>query len=271
MQTFSIEQRTLGKRIVLVPTMGYLHDGHLSLLREGRLRGDVLVMSLFVNPMQFGPKEDLAEYPRDFERDKKLAEGAGTDVIFYPDADQMYPASFKTAVEVTGVSDILCGKARPGHFKGVATVVLKLFNIIMPHIALFGEKDFQQLTIIKQMVRDLNTPVEIIGMPTMREPDGIAMSSRNTYLSKEQRAGALSISRGMYKAVAAFRNGKENSKELIRIIRNEITSAGLKEDYIDIIDEKTLMPLSKAGMNGRIVIAAYAGNTRLIDNILLKQ
>lgn len=271
MQGFSAGQRALGKRISLVPTMGYLHDGHLSLLREGRKHGDILVMSLFVNPMQFGPKEDLAQYPRDFDKDKKLAERAGTDVIFYPDPDQMYPGTFKTAVEVIGISDVLCGKTRPGHFKGVATVVLKLFNIIMPQSAIFGEKDFQQLTIIKQMVKDLNMCVEIIGMPTVRESDGIAMSSRNTYLSKEQRAGALSISRGMQKAASSFKDGNEDSEELVSIIRDEITHAGLREDYIEVVDDKTLAPLSKAGMNSRVVVAAYSGSTRLIDNISLKQ
>lgn len=271
MQDFSTGQRVLGKRISLVPTMGYLHDGHLSLLREGRRHGDILVMSLFVNPLQFGPKEDLAKYPRDFDKDKKLAESAGTDVIFYPDPEQMYPGTFKTEVEVTGISDVLCGKTRPGHFKGVATVVLKLFNIIMPHIALFGEKDFQQLTIIKQMVQDLNMAVEIIGMPTVRESDGIAMSSRNTYLSKEQRTGALSISRGMHKAASSFKDGNEDSTELVSIIKNEITRAGLREDYIDIVDDKTLTPIAKAGINSRIVVAAFAGCTRLIDNISLKQ
>ncbi|MCL4557797.1 MAG: pantoate--beta-alanine ligase [Deltaproteobacteria bacterium] len=271
MQGFSLDRRAHGERIALVPTMGYLHDGHLSLLREGRKHGDVLVMSLFVNPMQFGPKEDLGRYPRDFERDRVLSESAGTDVLFCPDAALMYPASFRTAVEVAGLSDVLCGKTRPGHFRGVATVVLKLFNIVMPHTALFGEKDFQQLTIIKQMAEDLNMAVEIVGVPTVREPDGLAMSSRNTYLSEAQRAAAASISKGLRKAAAAFKEGEKDSASLMGIVRGEMASAGLREDYVDIVDERTLGTLPAASSHGRIVVAAYAGTTRLIDNISLKE
>ncbi len=271
MRDLSMKERSKNKTIALVPTMGYLHEGHLSLLKEGRQRGDMLVMSLFVNPMQFGPKEDLAKYPRDFERDKKIAERAGTDVIFCPDSGQMYPGPFKTAVEVTELSGVLCGKTRPGHFKGVTTVVMKLFNIVLPHVALFGEKDFQQLVIIRQMVKDLNIPVEIIGMPIIREPDGLARSSRNIYLSADERRSALSISRGLSKAMDTFKTGNRNSTELISIVKNEIKSSGLKEDYVEVIDECTLEPASATANNARIVVAAYAGSTRLIDNVSLEK
>lgn len=270
MQGLSMDTRAHGKRIALVPTMGSLHDGHLSLLREGRQLGDILVMSLFVNPMQFGPEEDLARYPRDLERDKMLAEGAGADVLFFPDASGMYPEPFRTSVEVAGMSEVLCGRTRPGHFRGVATVVLKLFNIVMPHAALFGEKDFQQLTIIRRMVEDLNMAVAIIGVPTVREPDGLAMSSRNTYLTASQRKSAASISRGLRGAAAAFNEGHTNAVSLIGMVRDEISSAGLKVDYVEIVDEKTLLARPVASTHSRIVVAAYVGSTRLIDNISLK-
>ncbi len=271
MQAFSLEQRAGGRTIALVPTMGYLHDGHISLLREGRKHADVLVMSLFVNPMQFGPQEDLAKYPRDFARDSRLAEDAGTDVIFYPDAEQMYPGPFKTSVQVSELSAVLCGKTRPGHFRGVATVVAKLFNIVVPHRAIFGEKDFQQLMILRQMVRDLNIPVEIIGMPIVREQDGLAMSSRNMYLSPDERRRSLSLSAGLFRALDSFRKGEVKSKELIKIVHDGILPAGLREDYIDVIDEASLKPLDEAADNARIVAAVYAGSVRLIDNMALKK
>jgi len=270
MQGFSIEQRALGKKIVLVPTMGYLHEGHLSLLREGKKHGDILVMSLFVNPTQFGPNEDFSRYPRDFDRDAELARGVGTDIIFYPDVQDMYPAPFKTSVYVSELSEIFCGKTRPGHFKGVTTVVAKLFNIVLPHIAIFGEKDFQQLVIIRQMVKDLNIPVQIIGMPTIREHDGLAMSSRNTYLKGDLRNRATVISRGLMKASEAFKKGLSDSKKLKDIVHQEINSAGLKEDYIEVVDEETLKPINEVFANARIIVAAYVDNVRLIDNVPLK-
>ncbi|MCL4478167.1 MAG: pantoate--beta-alanine ligase [Deltaproteobacteria bacterium] len=270
MQRFSIDQRMEGKKIVLVPTMGYLHDGHLSLLKKGRAMGDILVMSLFVNPLQFALGEDLNRYPRDFNRDENLAEQAQTDVVFCPSGSEMYTDDFKTEVVIKDLSNILCGKTRPGHFKGVATVVLKLFNIVMPHVALFGEKDFQQLVIIKRMIEDLNVSVDIIGMPIVREPDGLAMSSRNVYLSGTERKNALSISRGLYKSLDAYKEGMRDKAQLISIVRKEIADAGLKEDYIEIIDEKTLEPVPDELNSGRIVAAVYAGNTRLIDNMSLK-
>ncbi len=270
MQAFSHAQRTGGKRIALVPTMGYLHDGHVSLLNEAKKQGDLMVMSLFVNPMQFGPKEDLAKYPRDFARDTMIAESAGTDIIFYPDAQEMYPGPFKTSVYVSDLSDILCGKTRPGHFQGVTTVVAKLFNVILPHTAIFGEKDFQQLVILRRMVKDLNVPVDIIGMPIIREPDGLAMSSRNTYLSVDDRRRAISISKGLSNALDAFHKGVRDDKKLQEIVRTDIQSAGLRVDYVEVIDETTLQPVHELSHTARIVTAAYAGNVRLIDNMALK-
>ncbi len=271
MQEFSLEQRTMGKTISLVPTMGYLHEGHISLLREGKTRGDVLVMSLFVNPMQFGPKEDFSKYPRDFDRDAGLAKKAGTDGIFYPDVQEMYPDPFKTSVYVSELSGILCGKTRPEHFKGVTTVVMKLFNAVLPHIAIFGEKDFQQLVIIRQMVKDLNMPVEIKGMPIIREPDGLAMSSRNAYLSIDDRHRAVSISQGLFHAEDAFKKGLKDGKKLQDIVRSDIQSAGLKEDYIEVINERTLKSDYEVSDDARIVVAAYAGSVRLLDNMSLKK
>ena len=270
MQAFSQAQRTGGKRISLVPTMGYLHDGHISLLNEAKKQGDLMVMSLFVNPMQFGPKEDLAKYPRDFARDTMIAESAGTDIIFYPDAQEMYPGPFKTSVYVSDLSDILCGKTRPGHFQGVTTVVAKLFNVILPHTAIFGEKDFQQLVILRRMVKDLNVPVDIIGMPIIREPDGLAMSSRNTYLSVDDRRSAISISKGLSNALDAFHKGVRDDKKLREIVRTDIQSAGLRIDYVEVVDETTLQPVHELSHTARIVTAAYAGNVRLIDNMALK-
>ncbi len=271
MQEFSLAQRTGGKTISLVPTMGYLHEGHISLLREGKNRGDVLVMSLFVNPMQFGPKEDFSKYPRDFDRDSGLAKSAGTDVIFYPDVQEMYPEPFKTSVYVAELSGMLCGKTRPEHFKGVTTVVMKLFNAVLPQRAIFGEKDFQQLVILRQMVNDLNMPVEILGMPIIREPDGLAMSSRNTYLTMDDRRRASSISKGLLNATEAFQKGLKDGKALQGIVRSDIQAAGLKEDYIEVVNEKTLKPADVVSDTARIVVAAYAGNVRLIDNMPLKK
>ncbi len=271
MQSYSLEQRARGRTVVLVPTMGYLHEGHASLLREGRKHADVLVMSLFVNPMQFGPQEDLAKYPRDFARDSRIAEDAGTDIIFFPGADQMYPGKFRTSVQVAEFSDVLCGKSRPGHFRGVTTVVAKLFNVVVPHRAIFGEKDFQQLVIIRQMVDDLNMPVEVMGMPIVREKDGLAMSSRNTYLSADERRSALSLSAGLFRALEAFRNGQHKSEELVNIVHAGILAAGLKTDYIEVIDETNLASLNEVTDTARLVAAVYAGSVRLIDNIALRK
>ena len=197
MQERCLAHRKEGRRLAFVPTMGYLHEGHLSLLRAGRERGDILVLSIFVNPTQFGVNEDLDAYPRDLERDSDLARSAGVDLLFTPSAASMYPAGYATYVDVGGLTETLCGASRPGHFRGVTTVVTKLFSIVQPHLALFGQKDFQQLAVIRRMTLDLNLPVEIVGMPIVREPDGLAMSSRNVYLSQEEHRQALALSRAL--------------------------------------------------------------------------
>src|SRR4030042_1875589 len=200
MQAYSEGLRLKGKRLAFVPTMGYFHEGHLKLMREAKKMADILIVSIYVNPTQFGAKEDLSKYPRDFERDSKMAEGAGVDVIFYPSDKEMYPGNYQTYVSVEEVTKDLCGLSRPGHFRGVATVCAKLFNLGKPHVAVFGKKDFQQLVVIKRMVTDLNMDLEIVGLDTVREADGLAMSSRNIYLKPEERESALSLSRGLKKA-----------------------------------------------------------------------
>src|SRR5512144_1698869 len=207
MQALSRAARAAGQTIALVPTMGYLHDGHASLMREGRRRGDLLVASIFVNPAQFGAGEDFDAYPRDLERDARIAGDAGVDMIFAPRASDMYPAGYQTWVDVERLTLPLCGASRPGHFRGVTTVVCKLLNIVMPHVALFGKKDYQQLAVIRKMAADLNMAVDIVGMPIVREPDGLAMSSRNTYLSPAERASALCLSRALGEARTLYRQG----------------------------------------------------------------
>src|SRR5215510_13810534 len=202
MQRWSEARRLEGKKIALVPTMGFLHEGHLSLVREGKKRGDVVIVSIFVNPMQFNQQADFATYPRSLEQDQRMLEGVGTDVLFYPEAQEIYPRGFQTAVEVDKVSQPLCGAFRPGHFRGVATVVAKLFNITKPHVALFGEKDFQQCVVITRMVKDLNFDLEVLAMPTVREPDGLAMSSRNARLSPAEWQTSLCLSRALSRAQA---------------------------------------------------------------------
>ena len=221
--------------------MGYLHDGHASLMREARRRSDVIVTSIFVNPAQFGAGEDLDSYPRDLQRDTQLAEEAGVDVIFAPKASEMYPPGFQTWVDVERLTLPLCGASRPGHFRGVTTVVCKLFNIVMPHVAFFGKKDFQQLAVIRQMTTDLNMGVEIVGMPIVRESDGLAMSSRNAYLSAEERQYALVLSRSLLAAQGAYRAGERSVERLHALVREIITSAqAVQIDYIDFRDGKTL-------------------------------
>jgi pantoate--beta-alanine ligase len=260
--------RAGGNRLALVPTMGFLHEGHLSLMREGRKRADAVIASIFVNPTQFGPKEDLSRYPRDIEGDLIKCGEAGVETVFVPDSSAIYPAGFQTHVEVTEVSKGLDGERRPGHFRGVATVVTKLLNIVQPHVALFGEKDYQQLQVIQALVRDLDLHVEIVGLPTIRERDGLAMSSRNSYLSTEERRRALSLSRGLKAAVHLFENGVGDGRELVLAVRRELETAGLREDYVELVDAVTLKPLTQAvkGRPARLLVAAFAGATRLIDN-----
>jgi pantoate--beta-alanine ligase len=260
-----------GKRLAFVPTMGFLHEGHLSLMREGRRRAELVAVSIFVNPTQFGPREDLSRYPRDLQGDAEKCESAGVGMLFAPPADAMYPEGFQTFVEVTEVSRGLCGEKRPGHFRGVATVVAKLFNIVRPDVAVFGEKDYQQLQVIKALNRDLCFGIEIVGAPTVREPDGLAMSSRNSYLSPSERAQALSLSRGLREAQQLARSGVLEARELVRAVRRELEAAGVREDYVEVVDASTLEPLARCepGRPARALVAAYVGQTRLIDNVPL--
>ncbi|HZY59247.1 MAG TPA: pantoate--beta-alanine ligase [Candidatus Binataceae bacterium] len=271
MQSFAETARRRGERIALVPTMGYLHEGHLSLMREGRRCAAVLVSSLFVNPTQFGPREDLSSYPRDMERDCRLMESVPVDVLFAPDAAAMYPAGAQTWVEVTELTQGLCGEFRPGHFRGVTTVVAKLFNIVKPHVALFGAKDYQQLCAIRQMVRDLNFDVEILPMPTVREPDGLAMSSRNAYLSPVERVVALSLSRALEAARTALARGERNPHVLARTARAELErEAEVAVEYVEVRDALTLAEIGAVSAPAVIAIAARVGRTRLIDNTVLE-
>jgi pantoate--beta-alanine ligase len=270
MQQTALSLKREGKRIAFVPTMGYLHEGHASLLREGRKQGDVLVLSIFVNPIQFGPTEDLDRYPRDMEGDCRIARECGVDIVFTPDAVGMYPPGFQTSITVNELSRPLCGASRPGHFDGVSTVVTKLFNIVQPDTALFGNKDFQQLAVIRRMTADLSLPVKVVGMPIVRETDGLAMSSRNAYLSLAERQSALCLSRairtvrGMYAAgergVGAMRNAA------LDLIRSEPSAA---IDYLDFRDGTTLAEVATADDNTLLAMAVKIGSTRLIDNTLL--
>ena len=264
--------RKAGKTIVLVPTMGYFHEGHLSLMREGRRRGDVLVISLFVNPTQFGEGEDYKIYPRDFSRDKSMVEGIGIDILFVPTVKEMYPEGYQTFVEVERVTRPMEGQFRPTHFRGVTTVVAKLFNIVKPHIAIFGEKDFQQLVVIRRMVEDLNMGVEIIGISILREGDGLAMSSRNTYLTFEQRKAALSLNRSLQKASELFRSGERNPRRIIDAVREVIECAkGVTIEYVEIRDAKTMEEIEIIEDQGVIALAMKVGKVRLIDNFVFRE
>jgi len=272
MSCISDEIRRSGKTIVLVPTMGYFHEGHLSLMREGRRRGDILVVSLFVNPTQFGEGEDYGIYPRDFSRDKGLVEGIGVDILFVPTVEQMYPEGYQTFVETERVTKPMEGRFRPTHFRGVTTVVAKLFNIVRPHIAIFGEKDFQQLVVIRRMVEDLNMGVEIIGMPILRERDGLAMSSRNQYLTPDQRKAALSLNHSLQKAFQLFRSGERNPRRIIDAVKRVIEVEGeVTIDYVEIRDARTLEEIEIIEDQAIIALAAKVGKVRLIDNVILRE
>lgn len=263
--------RQAGKVIAFVPTMGYFHEGHLSLMREGRKRGDILVVSLFVNPVQFGPKEDFSNYPRDFDRDRALAEKEGVDVLFVPEVAEMYTENHQTYVEVTQLTKHLCGLSRPGHFKGVTTVVTKLFNIVKPHIALFGLKDYQQYLVIKRMVKDLNYDIEIVGCPIVREPDGLAMSSRNVYLTPEQRASALSLFQSLKLAQEMVDKGERDAQRIIDKVRTFISRhPDTQIDYVKICDPETLEDLDEIKQRALMALAVKVGKARLIDNTLLE-
>lgn len=267
MQAFSESIRTSGKRVSFVPTMGFLHQGHLSLMEEGRRRGDCLVTSIYVNPTQFGPSEDLAKYPRDFDMDHALCEKVGVDVIFYPSNEEMYPDNYQTYVNVESVTDNLCGRSRPGHFRGVATVCAKLFNMVKPHIAVFGKKDFQQLVVIKRMVADLNMDLEILGLSTFRENDGLAMSSRNIYLKPEERLSALSLSRSLLRAKQMYEGGERDAGAIIAEVRKMIEAQPhTKIDYVQICDTTTMKDIANIERESVLALAVRVGAARLIDN-----
>jgi pantoate--beta-alanine ligase len=267
MQAFSESARNAGQKISFVPTMGYFHDGHLSLMREGRKLGNCLAISIYVNPTQFGPSEDFEKYPRDFERDKSLADGVGVDVIFYPEDKEMYPELYQTYVDVENVTENLCGLSRPGHFRGVTTVCAKLFNIVKPHYAIFGKKDFQQLTAIKRMVLDLNMDLEVIGMPIVREADGLAMSSRNVYLRMEERESALSLSRSLRIAKDMYDRGERDVTAILRQVRKYIEGHSYTNiDYAKICDTTTLKDVLRIEGESVLTLAVKINKTRLIDN-----
>jgi pantoate--beta-alanine ligase len=270
MQALAIAPEREGRRIALVPTMGFLHEGHASLLRHGRSLGDVLVLSIFVNPIQFGQNEDLDRYPRDIERDCRIAEACGVDIVFMPTAAEVYPPGFQTGVSVRNLSLPLCGASRPGHFEGVATVVAKLFNITRPDVALFGNKDYQQLAVIRRMTSDLNMPVEIIGMPIVREADGVAMSSRNAYLSPLERQSATCLIRAIRRARELFAAGEHSVAVLLKETRAVIEKeASAVIDYIEFRDGSTLQELEVADGSTLLALAVKIGHTRLIDNTVL--
>jgi pantoate--beta-alanine ligase len=260
-----------GLRIGLVPTMGALHSGHLSLVVAAKQRADLVVASIFVNPTQFGPNEDFTRYPRDLEGDAAKLAGAGCDAVFAPEVTEIYPRGFQTFVEVGEVTKGLCGDVRPGHFRGVATVVLKLFEIVRPDVAVFGEKDFQQLTVLKTLARDLALDVEVVGAPLMRDPDGLAMSSRNAFLSPEDRARALAISRGLFQARDVYERGERDSAVLLAVAHAELTGAGLAPEYLELRSFDSLQPLARAEEPCVMLTAARVGSTRLIDNLILRR
>lgn len=262
--------RVAGKRIGFVPTMGALHDGHLSLIRAARSRCDLVVASIFVNPTQFGPNEDLAKYPRTFERDCQLLEKENADLLFAPTVEEMYPQDAVTWVTVEGLSEKLDGKSRPGHFRGVTTVVAKLFHIVDPDIAFFGQKDAAQVAIIRRMVRDMKFPVEIVACPIVREPDGLAMSSRNAYLDSSQRKAALVLSRALWEVERKYKSGERDTNTLIERGKQLIAKEpAARLDYLELVNADTLDPVAQATPGTMVAVAAYVGNTRLIDNLLL--
>lgn len=257
------------KSIGFVPTMGFLHEGHASLIRQSTARCDATVVSVFVNPTQFGPNEDLGRYPRDLERDQQLCLRLGVAILFIPEAAEVYPTGFCTSISVGPVADVLCGAFRPGHFRGVATVVAKLFNMIQPDLAFFGQKDLQQTAIIRRVVKDLNLPVDILVAPTVREHDGLALSSRNAYLSAPDRTRALGISRGLFKAEQAFAGGLRDAEQLAAVARREMDAVD-EVQYCLVVDPLTMDPLAgEVTRHAALVVAVVVGGTRLIDNVLL--
>jgi len=277
MRRFSREFRNKGTRLGLVPTMGALHEGHLSLVRTAKAKSDVVAVSIFVNPTQFGPNEDFTRYPRDLGKDCELLEREGVDVVFAPNAEEMYPeqpslsSEPATWVTVEGMSDRLCGKSRPGHFRGVATVVSKLFNIVEPDVAFFGQKDAAQVAVIQRMVRDLNIPVQIEVCPTVRESDGLALSSRNAYLNPDERKMALVLHASLQRAQKLFGDGERNAAKIAAEAKKAfVWQPAVRLDYFEIVDPDTLDPITTVKNRSLVAVAAFVGSTRLIDNILLE-
>ncbi len=263
--------RDAGQRVGFVPTMGALHEGHLSLIRRARRECNFVVVSIFVNPTQFGPNEDLDRYPRPFQRDVQLCAREGVDLVFAPDPPTMYPEGFATYVDVTRVTERYEGACRPGHFRGVATVVTKLFHIIPAHVAYFGQKDAQQVAVIRRMVADLNFPLEIVVCPTVRDPDGLAVSSRNVYLTPEQRRQALGLSRALFEAWRRFRAGERRRDALQALMHETMHASGVDVDYADVVDPDTFEPVDPVTDQALLIVAGRVGSTRLIDNQPLSQ
>ena len=262
--------RQEGLSVGLVPTMGYLHEGHQSLIKKSASQNDRTVVSVFVNPIQFGPNEDLEAYPRDLNRDIKAVEEAGRDLIFNPEPSEMYPGHFTSFIDTTETTELLCGAVRPVHFRGVCTVVGKLFNIVTPDRAYFGQKDAQQLATIRRFVRDLNFPLEIIACPIVREEDGLAKSSRNTYLNAEERQAALILSKSLKKGKEAIESGEKDAKTIIAIIKNSLQSEPLARiDYVEVVDFENIQRVDKIEGETLVAIAVYIGKTRLIDNFII--
>lgn len=256
-----------GLTVGFVPTMGYLHEGHESLIKKAYEENDKVIVSIFVNPIQFGPKEDLSTYPRDLERDTVLCKNAGADIVFHPENEEMYYKDFSTFVDMDGLTNELCGKSRPTHFKGVCTVVTKLFNIVTPHRAYFGEKDAQQLAVIKRMVRDLNIDVEVVGCPIIREEDGLAKSSRNTYLSEEERIAATILNKALTLAKNKIANGERVASNIVNSIIETISTEPLARiDYVQVVDSLSIEPVITLDKSVLVAIAVFIGKTRLIDN-----
>jgi len=264
------EQRRAGRRVALVPTMGSLHEGHLALVDEARRRADSVVLSVFVNPLQFGPDEDFARYPRNLERDRGLAAGRGVDLFFAPETDALVPAGAEIRVIAGETAERWEGSARPGHFTGVLTIVAKLFHLVEPEVACFGQKDIQQATLIRRMTRDLNWSVELAIVPIVREADGLAMSSRNVYLSPTERTNALSLSHGLRAARDAWQGGERSAAVLKRIVQSSLrAAAGVRAEYIAVVEPEKLRPVSVAAAGTILAVAARVGTTRLIDNVIL--
>ena len=271
MQRFSDALRQQNKRVAVVPTMGYLHEGHLSLVRIAKEQADTVIVTIFVNPTQFGPNEDYKTYPRDWDHDVKLVTSSGAGCIYAPEPAEMYPEGYQTSVRVDKLTQHLCGIVRPTHFEGVTTVVTKLFNATKPHVAVFGEKDFQQLQVIRRMVRDLDMDIEVIGAPIVREPDGLAMSSRNKYLSAEERNAALVLSLSLFEIRDMCAKGEHDALKLSQHVWQNISAEPLaKIDYIKVCDFETLEDVTQIRRDAVVALAVFFGKTRLIDNIILK-